>query len=56
MKIERQKAIKATPGAIIKIDSNAKHFHAGSKTTHMAHISIMGMPNKTTWLDEVSDI
>lgn len=53
--IEGQKAIKATPGAIIKIDSDAKHFHAGGKTTQMAHISVMGMPNKTTWLEKVSD-
>ncbi|WP_096022384.1 cupin domain-containing protein [Campylobacter lanienae] len=55
VKIEGQKAIKATPGAIIKIDSDAKHFHAGGKITQMAHISIMGMPNKTTWLEKVSD-
>ncbi|RAZ49241.1 cupin domain-containing protein [Campylobacter hyointestinalis] len=55
VKIEGQKAIKAQPGAIIKIDSDAKHFHAGGKTTQMAHISVMGMPNKTTWLEKVSD-
>lgn len=55
VKIEGQKAIKAQPGAIIKIDSDAKYFHAGGKTTQMAHISVMGMPNKTTWLEKVSD-
>lgn len=55
VKIEGQKAIKAQPGAIIKIDIDAKHFHAGGKTTQMAHISVMGMPNKTTWLEKVSD-
>lgn len=55
VKIEGQKAIKAQPGAIIKIDSDSKHFHAGGKTTQMAHISVMGMPNKTTWLEKVSD-
>lgn len=55
VKIEGQKAIKAVPGEIIKIDSDAKHFHAGGKNTQMAHISVMGVPNKTTWLEAVSD-
>lgn len=55
IKIEGQKAIKAESGAIIKIDKDKKHFHAASKNSQMAHISVMGMPNKTTWLQKVSD-
>jgi len=43
------------PGDVVLIPAGEKHWHGGTETTAMAHISI-GTPGETTILDAVESI
>jgi len=43
------------PGDVVLIPAGEKHWHGGTETTAMAHISI-GTPGETTVLEAVESI
>lgn len=49
--------IVMTPGMVVEIPANVKHWHGASNTTWFSHIAmeIPGTGTSTTWCEEVSD-
>ena len=50
-------AIMLTPGKVITIPANVKHWHGAAKDSWFSHIAIEvpGEDTSTTWLESVSD-
>ena len=54
---EGQKAVRMTPGSVITIPANIKHWHGASRNSWFSHlaISIPGEGASTEWCEPVSD-
>lgn len=54
---EGKKAVSLTPGTVITIPSNVKHWHGAKSDSWFAHIAIEvpGEEGKTEWCEPVSD-
>ena len=54
---EGKKAISLTPGSVVVIPANVKHFHGAKKDSWFSHIAleVPGVKTSNEWLEEVSD-
>ena len=54
---EGKKAISLTPGSVVVIPANVKHFHGAKKDSWFSHIAleVAGVKTSNEWLEEVSD-
>ncbi len=54
---EGKEAVSLTPGKVIVIKPNIKHWHGAKKDSWFSHISVEvpGVETKNEWLEEVSD-
>lgn len=52
-----EKAVKMTPGTVVEIPANVKHWHGAGPDTWFSHLAIECHPetNRNTWLEAVSD-
>lgn len=54
---EAKEAVKLTPGSVVEIPANVKHWHGAAKNSQFTHIAIE-IPGENTsneWLEAVSD-
>jgi quercetin dioxygenase-like cupin family protein len=54
---EGKEAVALTPGTVINIPANVKHWHGAAKDSWMSHLAIevKGQEASTQWCEPVSD-